>query len=470
VLVATAVLALLAVSAPAAFAQPTNDDFAGATVVPAVPFSTTEDTTQATFDPTDPFDCSSNGSVWFAYTAPSDATITANTFGSDYDTVLSAWTGSPGAFNLLACNDDANGTQSRINFQAPAGTTVYFMVAVCCGGGSDGGGSLAFSVDQLLSPDNDNFVNATPITGVPFSAAVNLDSATTQPGEPQQCGLRNTVWYSFTAAATQSLVLRKDKFGAGVAVYSGTSLSDLTQLSCGNSGSALLPAQAGTTYYVQLGLWCCNESGPVTFRLEVAPDPVASFSLFPSEPSPFDAVDFFDTSRDPAGGFITSWQWTFGDGATATGCCPRHQYPADGDYTAALTVTTADGRSASTSRVVQVRTHDLAIIQLAVPNNAHVGQTVDINVYVRNSRYPETAQVTLSKSGPGGFSQVGSLTQAVPVRPPGGTSTRFAFSYTITQADKTIGKISFQATVSIIGHRDALPADNELTSPPVKIN
>jgi hypothetical protein len=57
----------------------------------------------------------------------------------------------------------------------------------------------------------------------------------------------------------------------------------------------------------------------------------------------------------------------------------------------------------------------------------------------------------------------------VPVRPPGGNTTRFAFSYTITQADRTIGKVSFRADATIVDHRDALPADNESTSPPMKI-
>jgi hypothetical protein len=141
----------------------------------------------------------------------------------------------------------------------------------------------------------------------------------------------------------------------------------------------------------------------------------------------------------------------------------------DGDYTAELVVTTTDGRTASTSQTVQVRTHDVAIVGIAVPKSAHVGQTIAVNVTVANKRYPETVQVDLYKSAPGGFQQVGSLTQPVPVRPPGGTSTRFAFSYTISQADKTVGKVSFKAVASIIDHRDALPADNELISAPLKI-
>jgi len=64
---------------------------------------------------------------------------------------------------------------------------------------------------------------------------------------------------------------------------------------------------------------------------------------------------------------------------------------------------------------------------------------------------------------------VGSLTLSVPVRPPGGTSTRFAFSYTVVQADGTAGKVTFKAVATLLDHRDALPADNELSSTPVRI-
>ncbi len=278
------------------------------------------------------------------------------------------------------------------------------------------------------------------------------------------------MWYSFTPATTQSVTLRTDQYGAGVGVYTGTSLTNVSQVACNYAGQpALLQALAGTTYYIQVGAWCCDGFGPVTFHLEVAPNPVASFYFYPQDPSVFDAVQFQDNSYDPAGGVVSSWTWAFGDGATATGCCPTHQYARDGDYTVVLTATTSDGRSASTSQVVQVRTHDVAVVQIAVPNSAHVGQTVAVTVYVRNNRYPETVQVDLFKSVPGGFTQVGSLTQSVPVRPPGGKSTRFAFSYTVSQSDKSVGKVTFRATATLIGHRDALPADNELTSPLVKI-
>jgi len=256
-----------------------------------------------------------------------------------------------------------------------------------------------------------------------------------------------------------------------MAAYTGNSLPSLSPVGCSQLpyNPITFRAQAGTTYYFQVGASCCSGFGPVTFHLDVAPNPVAQlYYSYPGDPSSFDTIQFYDQSTDPAGAGISSRAWDFGDGATSTLQYPTHRYAADGDYTVHLTVTTVDGRTASTSQVLQVRTHDVAITRLAVPNAAHVGQTISITVYLQNTRYPETVEVDLSKSIPGGFAGVGSLTKSVPVKAAGQT-TRFAFSYTVTSDDKAIGKITFRAGANISGYRDALPGDNELLSTPVKV-
>lgn len=110
----------------------------------------------------------------------------------------------------------------------------------------------------------------------------------------------------------------------------------------------------------------------------------------------------------------------------------------------------------------------MAVVKLEVPISARVGKTISVDVRVRNTRYPETVQIDLFKGIPGGFQQIDALAQSVPVRPRNRT-TLFAFSYTITAADQSIGKVVFKAVATIIDHRDALPADNELISRPVKV-
>jgi hypothetical protein len=63
---------------------------------------------------------------------------------------------------------------------------------------------------------------------------------------------------------------------------------------------------------------------------------------------------------------------------------------------------------------------------------------------------------------------VGSLRQYVPVRPANRT-TDFRFSYTFTSADAQIGKVTFRAEANIVDAWDALPADNQAISAPVKV-
>lgn len=443
-------------------------------MIGALPSSSTTDTSQATWDPSDPEGCYSNGSVWFAFTPSADMTVQADTFGSDYDTVLSAWTGTQGALGLVACNDDHAGSHSKIIFPATAGTTYYLMAAQCCGSGEDGGGSLHLSVTQLLPPTNDDFADATTISRLPFSDNRNVGGASREAGEPESSCFSQggTTWYSFTSSTTQSITARVEQYGAGVAAYTGTSLADLSPVGCQGGGyyqPLTFRAQAGTTYLFQVGKWCCTGEDAVTFRLGVAPDLVASFSFSPDGPNSFDTIRFYDGSYDPTGTDIPSRFWDLGDGTTSTDRHPTHRYAADGDYRIQLTVTTPDGRTASTSRTVQVRTRDVSIVRLAVPATARVGQTIGVDVHVQNTRSPETVTVSLNKSTPGGFDQVGSLTQLVTVKT-GGRSTPFAFSYTVTSDDLAMGKITFRAEAAIAGYRDALPADNQLLSTPIDIH
>jgi hypothetical protein len=56
--------------------------------------------------------------------------LEANTFGSDYETALSVYSGTRGSLIPIACNIDSNETlQSRVRFDAVAGTTYFFEVS-----------------------------------------------------------------------------------------------------------------------------------------------------------------------------------------------------------------------------------------------------------------------------------------------------------------------------------------------------
>ncbi len=156
-----ALVALATGVVPAMAAAPDNDAFADATWIDALPFSDSLDTTEATTEATDP-SCVGNGpTVWYAWTAPWDVDVAVSTAGSDYDTTASVWTGSPGAFSEVACNDDSDGTlQSRASWSAVEGETYWVMIGAYANGV---GGSLVVTLDEY----------------VPFELSGTVDTAST---------------------------------------------------------------------------------------------------------------------------------------------------------------------------------------------------------------------------------------------------------------------------------------------------
>lgn len=458
---------------------PSNDNFADATVITTLPFSNTVDITDATAETDETTSSCSGGAsshktVWYTFT-PAVTTVVTASVNAGFSTVVAVYSGSSvNSLPEITCRSPF--VVRDATFLAQAGTTYQFQVDGMFGES----GVLEFRLEAVPPPPNDLFVNASTIAALPFDNVVDLTAATLEPGEPRtpSCTFGNpvtsTAWYRFTPTETRSI--SASIFNAGfstvVAAYTGSSVGSLTQVGCGSppfGTRATFQAAAGTTYYFQVG-GLFGQTGQLQFHLEVTPPPVANFGFFPSDPSVFDVVQFQDFSFDPGGLGFASRAWSFGDGSTATtsDCCVTHRYAADGDYTAQLTATTVDGRTAFVSQPVHVRTHDVAITRFSVPNAASAGQTRSLVVGLNSKRYVETVEVRLLKSTPGGFQQVGSLTQTVPVRPSNRT-TDFAFSYTFTADDASIGKVTFRAVAVIVGARDALPADNEAIAPPTKV-
>jgi hypothetical protein len=126
---ATSLAVALVASSPAAAAPPGNDDFDSAVQLTALPVHETADTTEATLADDDPtcvgFD---SHTVWYDLVLPEDTDVILDTFGSDYDTTLSVFTGDRGALQFVDCNDDSGSLQSRVKFSVTAGVTYHVMV------------------------------------------------------------------------------------------------------------------------------------------------------------------------------------------------------------------------------------------------------------------------------------------------------------------------------------------------------
>jgi hypothetical protein len=183
-------------------APPANDDFDAAVAVTAVPFSVTADTTEATRAEDDPQCIGDDGfTVWYDLTLSGTAEIVLDTFGSDYDTTLSAWTGERGALEPVDCNDDSGSLQSRIAFTAEAGVTYHVMV----GSFPDTPGSNLVFNGGVLPP--------------PVVLGVTLDGTGTLTGGGAAV-LRGTVTCSRPVDVTVNGTLRQQQSGGRVAVGS----------------------------------------------------------------------------------------------------------------------------------------------------------------------------------------------------------------------------------------------------------
>jgi hypothetical protein len=142
------VIILAVVPAGTALAQPGNDDLAGATFVTALPFTDSVDASEATLEAGEPdLTCAPlHSTVWYAVTLGRNTTVTVDTAGSDYDTVLSVYRGTGfDDFDLVACNDDFIDVQARVSVTAAAGETLFVQVGAFGEQEFDSAGQLEIS-------------------------------------------------------------------------------------------------------------------------------------------------------------------------------------------------------------------------------------------------------------------------------------------------------------------------------------
>lgn len=80
--------------------------------------------------------------------------------------------------------------------------------------------------------------------------------------------------------------------------------------------------------------------------------PVAEFTATPSASPTGTVVELDGFASDDPDGVVTSYEWDFGDGQTATGRTVAHSYSAPGERTVSLKVTDNDGSTSRTEHVV----------------------------------------------------------------------------------------------------------------------
>lgn len=161
----TAILAAVGLAVmgatPAWAAAPANDNFANAQAQTGS-FTDSLNTTDATTETGEPLfpsctDPSVVGhTVWYGLTVSAGTEVTADTAGSDYDTVLTVYTGaSLGSLSEVACDDDGAGSAggtSLVEFTASSSTTYWIQAS---GYGEFNSGDLHLNVEVTPPPGAD---------------------------------------------------------------------------------------------------------------------------------------------------------------------------------------------------------------------------------------------------------------------------------------------------------------------------
>jgi hypothetical protein len=138
-------------------AQPPNDEFANAFVISGPGYSNSEGTFDATQSPDDPglalgSLCGRGNTVWYSFTPSSDAQIIVDTGGSSMDTTVGVYTGGPGSFSEVGCDDNPLDGALRVQFNALAGVTYSVVIGSCCGSGTIYGDFIFISLIEAPSP------------------------------------------------------------------------------------------------------------------------------------------------------------------------------------------------------------------------------------------------------------------------------------------------------------------------------
>ena len=178
-----------------------------------------------------------------------------------------------------------------------------------------------------------------------FSVVDDYDAPVAEPGVDRSCETGDVLSFSgsgSTASDGSSLVSFEWDFdGDGMVDVSGSDVSHRFDLEGEYTVTLRVTDSIGEVDEDSLTVVVSNR------------EPIASFNWLPLEPTILDEVAFNDTSVD-LDGFVASWFWDFGDGATSFQEDPVHQYGDKGVYTVTLVVTDDDGESGSASAEVSV--------------------------------------------------------------------------------------------------------------------
>jgi KaiC/GvpD/RAD55 family RecA-like ATPase/chitodextrinase len=115
-----------------------------------------------------------------------------------------------------------------------------------------------------------------------------------------------------------------------------------------------------------------------TIRIRNPGEPVASFTYWPEKPKVNETITFNASPSYSPDGLIEGYEWSFGDGANATGIVVNHAYSSIGIYIAILKITDNHGMTDSKNETISVSKYPIASFEYE-PINPVVGEVVTFN-------------------------------------------------------------------------------------------
>ena len=215
-------------------------------------------------------------------------------------------------------------------------------------------------------PANNNFANATTISGINGPASGYNFYANKEAGEPNHAGNTGgkSIWWLWTATSTEMVTF--DTFGSSydtlLAVYTGNSVGSLSLIASNdNSGGAqskvAFPGISGTTYRIAVD-GAGAAAGNVTLNWHVNTHPTAIITS-PANNGAFNAPANIVITADTVDSDGTIIQVDFYENATLLGSAANSPYTFDwisvpsGSYSL-TSVATDDSGATTTSTVVNV--------------------------------------------------------------------------------------------------------------------
>ncbi len=250
---------------------PTNDTCSTATVVSAVPFSDTVDTSTASND----VDVACNATdatetrygVWYSFT-PDHNGLYAFGETSTNDVVLALFSGPCDSPSEVTCSNAETMPPQNLS----AGVTVYILVGMWSNI-TVPTTPITFTVSEVFAPTNDGCADARVITTTPYLESVDPSTATSD--YDVSCNDANAVetsygvWYTYTTGVDGG-TFRLNETGPNnvvMGVFTGADCNNLSEVFCTDAeGNVAFSANPSTQYWILVGMWSSTAAPTGTYN------------------------------------------------------------------------------------------------------------------------------------------------------------------------------------------------------------